>query len=141
MQYRFFESVDRTETAKEDIILARPASKERAGHTITRETGDAVIAHYYLDGLYDTDRGISNEQLRLIGNAIKALILLKGEESVDEQLITKFIKKTTGVKVKYLTISIATKTYTYSYRLGGKYQSDEIDLKSLKATVSNSLNS
>lgn len=133
MDYRFFVYVDREETAKEDVTLKHYSdinteTNKSTVHTTTRKSGDGIIAQFYLDGHYETDERITNEQSRSISNAIKALILLKGEECVDERLITKFIKKATDIKVKNLKIYIATKTYTYSYRAGGKYQSDRIDL-------------
>ncbi len=133
MEYRILESVDRYEIAKEDITLKQygnfnPETNTRPKRIDLRETGSAITANYYLQGEYETDIDLTAEQIFAIKNAIMALMLLKGEKCVDEQLITKFIKKTTGIKVKNFTIQLATKTYTYTYRAGGKYQSDNIDL-------------
>ncbi len=135
MDYRFFESVERSEIAKEDITLKQyygdinPETRTRKVHTDLKETGSALTAHYYMQGKYEMDNRLTDEQIFAITNAVKALMLLKGEESIDEQLITKFVKKVTGIKIKNFRIDIATKTYSYTYRGGVTYESNEIDLK------------
>ncbi len=133
MDYRFFESVDRYEITIEDITLKQygnlnPETIKRPERIDLKEVGSNVTANYHLQGRYETEINLTAEQIFAIKNAIRSLMLLKGEKCIDEQLITKFIKKTTGIKVKNFTIVLATKKYSFTYRTGGKYQSDEIDL-------------
>lgn len=133
-RYRILDSMDRVEIAKEPITL-KQNYKNFAPETHTvlqsvkRETGDDVTVSISLDCHYETDEPFSSEQRFMISNAVKALILLKGEECVDEELITKFIKKNTGIKINNLTIDSATKTYSSTFLGGEKYSSEKIDLK------------
>ncbi len=133
MKYEFFGHMKRDEVIKGEMAFTRydldPDTKKETPHTISHKAGKLVNAQYDLHGNYNTNKELTLEQRFLIENTIKALILLKGEECVDAELITKFIKKYAGVIVKDLTIDKATKYYyTTNAYYAGNFETDKIDL-------------
>ncbi len=122
MEYNLLVNAKRWETIKEDMELERNKVYD------LKESGSTLQAIYSLSAHYETANKLTDKQLFDLDNAMQSLILLKGEEAIDERIIVKFIQKSLGIKIINLNVSKATKQYSASYRGGWRYFSKVVDL-------------
>lgn len=77
-------SIKRDEVSLDDIIFY-PIKNRTPENARRLKSGTAVSATYNVFTEITTKRNVSNQQMREIGNAIKAFFILKGEEAIDEK--------------------------------------------------------
>lgn len=133
--------VERYEDLENKIFVYQQIKNSDSEKIITNKLpvkpGSSVHVQYFLDCDYECEKGLTSKDYKDLDNALKALILLKGDKSIDEITIAKYLKENIGIAVKNVQINTAVKRYLVLYGPGSYYYSDEINLLAPITTTKN----
>ena len=128
----------RYEEAPKNIIYTR-YRHERPMDTITFSSSMPVTALYSVSG--DVKSIEKDINIDSVANAVIAYFVLKGENAIDNDGLSRFVKKITGYTIS-IELTKVIKTLNIKAGFGYSYKSDEISLLNTtnEHTFSNPIN-